>query len=328
MKAILEKTYNQQSLTYNEAYTTLIAFGRGEVSEIEMAAFISAFNMKEISVDELRGFRDAMLELCLKVELDTHEAIDMCGTGGDGKNTFNVSTISSFVVAGAGYKVAKHGNYGVSSLCGSSNVLEELGYKFSTDAGELQRNLDEANICFLHAPLFHAAMKHVAPIRRTLGVKTFFNMLGPLVNPSQPSYQLVGVFNLKIGRKYKYLLEDSNRKFRVLHNLDGYDEATLTAPLKALGSDGEKEYYPTDFGLNETKPEELFGGTSIKEAADLFTTILSGNGTAAQTNVILANAGLAINCFNEEKTLADCIEEARESIESGAGINTLKKVLG
>lgn len=327
MKHILNKTYQQQALTYQEAFDTLISFGNGEVSEIEMAAFISAFNMKEISVDELRGFRDALLSLCLKVQLDDAPAIDMCGTGGDGKNTFNVSTISSFIVAGAGYRVIKHGNYGVSSLCGSSNVLEALGYNFTTNADSLNKQLDDSGICFLHAPLFHSAMKHVAPIRRTLGVKTFFNMLGPLVNPVQPSHQLAGVFNLKIGRKYKYLLEEAERKFKVLYNLDGYDEATLTAPLKALEHNGEKEYYPDDFGLSEARPQDLYGGETIDEAAKLFKNILSGQGTKAQTDVVIANSALAISCFDDQKSMTDCIAEARESLDSGKAINTLKTAI-
>lgn len=327
MKQILQKTYNQIPLSYNEAYETLTRMGNGEVSEIEMAAFISAFNMKEITIEELKGFRNALLDLCHKVELDADGAIDMCGTGGDGKNTFNVSTISSFVVAGAGYRVIKHGNYGVSSLCGSSNVLEELGYTFSTSTTDLQAKLDKAGICFLHAPLFHPAMKYVAPIRRALGVKTFFNLLGPLVNPVQPSHQLVGVFNLKIARKYKYLLEEDQRQFKVLHNTDGYDEATLTAPLKVLGNQSDLELFPSDFHSAQIRPEELYGGQSIKEAAELFTSILSGEGTNAQTNVIVANAGLAIQCFEPELSLEDCTKKARETIESKKAIETLKKVL-
>ncbi|MBL4704572.1 MAG: anthranilate phosphoribosyltransferase [Flavobacteriales bacterium] len=327
MKHILSKTYNQIPLTYQESYDTMINMGIGKVSEIEMTAFISAFNMKEINIDELKGFRNALLDLCLKVKIDADQAIDMCGTGGDGKNTFNVSTISSFVVAGAGYRVVKHGNYGVSSLCGSSNVLEELGYNFTTDSSELSAKLDKANICFLRAPLFHPAMKHVAPIRKALGLKTFFNLLGPLVNPAQPSHQLVGVFNLKVARKYKYLLEEDEKQFKVLHNTDGYDEATLTAPLKVMSNNSDLELFPPDLLSQQIKPEQLYGGTTIKEAAELFTTILAGNGTEAQTNVIAANAGLAIQCFESELSLADCIEKAREAIASQKAMETLKKVL-
>ncbi|MFT7612304.1 MAG: anthranilate phosphoribosyltransferase [Parvicellaceae bacterium] len=327
MKNILQKTYSQVPLTYHESYDTMISMGNGEINEIQMASFISAFNMKEINLDELKGFRNALLTLCLPIDIDSSEAIDMCGTGGDGKNTFNVSTISSFVVAGSGYRVTKHGNYGVSSLCGSSNVLEELGYNFTTDSSKLNQNLDKTNICFLHAPLFHPAMKHVAPIRRALGLKTFFNMLGPLVNPAKPSHQIVGVFNLKIARKYKYLLEEDHKNFKVLHNTDGYDEATLTAPLKVLSNQSDLELYPADFLSPQLLPEALYGGNSIKEAAELFTNILSGKGTEAQTNVIAANAGLAIQCFEPTLTLQDCVLKAKETINNQNGINTLKKVL-
>ena len=327
MKNILEKIYNQIPLSYQEAFNVLVEMGNGEISEIEMTAFISAFNMKEITLDELKGFRDALLSLCSKVEIDASNAIDMCGTGGDGKNTFNVSTISSFVVAGAGYRVVKHGNYGVSSLCGSSNVLEELGFKFTTDSDDLNSKLGKAGICFLHAPLFHSAMKHVAPIRKQLGVKTFFNLLGPLVNPAQPSHQLVGVYNLKIARKYKYLLEEEQKQFAVLHNIDGYDEATLTAPLRVLGTNKELQLYPSDFNSEVLRPEELFGGNSIQAAASLFTRILSGEGTMAQTNVIVANAALAIQCFESTMSLEAAIEKARESIVSQKAINKLKMVL-
>lgn len=327
MKNILEKIYNQIPLSYQEAYTTLVEMGNGEISEVAMTAFISAFNMREITLDELKGFRDALLSLCTKVDIDASNAIDMCGTGGDGKNTFNVSTISSFVVAGAGYRVVKHGNYGVSSLCGSSNVLEALGFKFSTDTDDLNSKLDKAGICFLHAPLFHSAMKHVAPIRKQLGVKTFFNLLGPLVNPAQPSHQLVGVYNLKIARKYKYLLEEEQKQFAVLHNIDGYDEATLTAPLRVLGTNKEQELYPSDFNSEVLQPEELFGGNSVQEAASLFTKILSGQGTVAQTSVIIANAALAIQCFEPNMSLEVAMAKARDSIQSQKAIDKLKIVL-
>jgi len=324
MKGVLEKIYNQIPLSYQEAFNILVLMGKGEISEIEMTAFISAFNMKQISLDELKGFRDALLSLCRKVNVDASNAIDMCGTGGDGKNTFNVSTISSFVVAGAGYRVVKHGNYGVSSLCGSSNVLEELGFNFTTNSSDLSTQLDKAGICFLHAPLFHSAMKYVAPIRKQLGVKTFFNLLGPLVNPAQPSHQLVGVYNLKIARKYKYLLEEEQKQFSVLHNVDGYDEATLTAPLRVLGTNKELELYPSDFQSAILQPKELFGGNSVKEAASLFTKILGGKGTVAQTNVIVANAALAIQCFEPNMSLLDAMGIAKESIVSQEAISRLK----
>ncbi len=327
MKKILEKTYNHIPLSYEEAYSTLIRIGSGEVPELQTAAFISAYNMKEIAIDELRGFKDALLELCKSISLDAAHAIDMCGTGGDGKNTFNISTISAVVVAASGYKVIKHGNYGVSSLCGSSNVLEELGYGFSTNQDVLQKQLDQTNICFLHAPLFHPAMKHVAPIRREIGLKTFFNLLGPLVNPAQPSHQLAGVFNLSIARKYKYILEQDRDQFAVVHSIDGYDEATLTAPFKLMGTETDLLLSPSDLGFDSIEPEELHGGSTIQEAAGLFHEIVSGHGTQKQTQVVSVNAGLAIRCFEPSKQISECVEIARETIESGKAKQTLNRLL-
>lgn len=291
-----------------------------------MAAFMTAYCMRNITVDELEGFRDAMLELCLPVDLDSDQLIDLCGTGGDGKDTFNISTLASFVVAGAGYKVAKHGNYGVSSGCGSSNVMEYLGYKFTSDMDKLKRNVDEAGICFLHAPMFHPAMKTVAPIRKELGVKTFFNMLGPLVNPARPKNQIVGVFSLELARLYAYLYQKSSKNYTILHALEGYDEVSLTCDFKTFTKTGEKISTLSQLGFDKLKPEEIAGGNTVPESADIFISVLVGEATAAQNNVVLVNAALAIQTLNPGKSFADCFYEAEESLASKKALISFKKL--
>lgn len=291
-----------------------------------MAAFMTAYCMRNITVDELEGFRDAMLELCLPVDLDSDQLIDLCGTGGDGKDTFNISTLASFVVAGAGYKVAKHGNYGVSSGCGSSNVMEYLGYKFTSDMDTLKRNVDEAGICFLHAPMFHPAMKTVAPIRKELGVKTFFNMLGPLVNPARPKNQIVGVFSLELARLYAYLYQKSSKNYTILHALEGYDEVSLTCDFKTFTKTGEKISTLSQLGFDKLKPEEIAGGNTVPESADIFISVLVGEATAAQNNVVLVNAALAIQTLNPGKSFADCFYEAEESLASKKALISFKKL--
>lgn len=292
-----------------------------------MAAFMTAYCMRSITVDELEGFRDAMLELCLPIDLQTGELIDLCGTGGDGKDTFNISTLASFVVAGAGYKVAKHGNYGVSSGCGSSNVMEYLGYQFTNDADKLKRGIDKANICFLHAPLFHPAMKTVAPIRRELGVKTFFNMLGPLVNPAKPENQLVGVFNLELARVYAYLYQKSATKYTIVNALEGYDEVSLTCDFKTFSAEGEKINSVEALGFEKLDPSEIAGGDTVSASASIFSSVLNGDGTNAQNNVVLSNAALAIRTINPEKTFADCFYEAEEALLSKKALNSFNLLL-
>ena len=292
-----------------------------------MAAFMTAYCMRNITVNELEGFRDAMLELCLPVNLETEEVIDLCGTGGDGKDTFNISTLASFVVAGAGYKVAKHGNYGVSSGCGSSNVMEFLGCRFSNDNDQLKTNIDDANVCFLHAPLFHPAMKTVAPIRRELGVKTFFNMLGPLVNPARPKNQLVGVFNLELARVYAYLYQKSDKRYTILNALEGYDEVSLTCDFKTFSADGEKLNSIETLGFKKLNPAEILGGSSIKESADIFVAVLNGSATTAQQNVVLCNAALAIKTIGPEKSFADCFYEAEEALISKMALKSFKALI-
>jgi anthranilate phosphoribosyltransferase len=279
--------------------------------------------MRSISIEELAGFREALLDLCIRVDLSGYNTIDLCGTGGDGKDTFNISTLASFIAAGAGIKVAKHGNYGVSSISGSSNVMEKMGIKFSNDASFLEKCMEKAGICILHAPLFHPAMKNVGPIRKELGVKTFFNMLGPMVNPAFPQNQLVGVFNLELARMYAYLYQNTDRNFTILHSLDGYDEVSLTCPTKCITTTKELMVNPDDFGVRLVSQTEIEGGKTIEESAQLFTDIISGKGTEAQNNVVCANAAMAIATVTQCSPL-EGFELAKESLFSGKGLKSLQ----
>lgn len=326
MKEVLNKLFKYQSLSKEEAFQILSNLATGQYNNSQMAAFMTVYIMRSIKVEELEGFRQAMLELCVKVPVEDYNAIDLCGTGGDGKNTFNISTISSFVVAGAGQHVVKHGNYGVSSISGSSNVLESLGAKFSNNVDTIKKSLDQAGICFLHAPLFHPAMKNVGPVRRELGVKTFFNMLGPMVNPAFPKSQIVGVFSLELARLYGYLYQKTDKNFMIVHALDGYDEVSLTGGFKIITNQQEAVYQPEDLGLKRLKQEELHGGDTIPEAAEIFKNILENKGTEAQVQAILANAGLAL-ATGKQISIAEGIQQAKESLESGKALQSLKKFL-
>ena len=326
MKNILNKLFNYQSLEKGEAREILINLASGYYNSSQTAAFMTVFMMRDITVDELSGFRDAMLELCVKIPAEGYNAIDLCGTGGDGKDTFNISTLASFVVAGAGYHVSKHGNYGVSSVCGSSNVLEYFGCKFSNDVGRIMKSFDQSNIAFLHAPMFHPAMKNVAPIRKELGVKTFFNMLGPMVNPAAPANQVVGVFNLQLARLYGYLYQNTEKKFMIVHSLDGYDEISLTGNFKYISHEGEAIGTPNLLGLSYLKAADLVGGKDIKSSAKLFKKIIDGKGTTSQNNVVIANAGLAISTINGLPFKAG-LEEARVSLISGKAKQAFGKFL-
>jgi len=326
MKDILNQLFEHKSLDKETARNILTNLARGKYNHSQVAAFLTVYLMRSITVEELEGFREAMLDLCIRLDLDGHNAIDLCGTGGDGKDTFNISTSASFIVAGAGQKVAKHGNNGVSSACGSSNLLAHFGYSFTNERDKLLRQIDEAGICFLHAPLFHPAMKNVAPIRKDLGVKTFFNMLGPMVNPSFPDKQLAGVFNLELLRLYAYLFQNQQKSFVVLHSLDGYDEISLTGPFKVIGPDGEKIYQPEELGFTKHAPSDLSGGGSIEESARIFLNLLEGKGTKAQNEVAIANAGFALYCAGKG-TLEESIAKAKESLESGMALQKFKKLI-
>ncbi|MES2277344.1 MAG: anthranilate phosphoribosyltransferase [Bacteroidota bacterium] len=327
MKSILNHLFEHKTFSHEQSKEILTNIALGKYNNSQMAAFMTAYCMRSITVDELEGFRDAMLDLCLPVKLDADEVVDLCGTGGDGKDTFNISTLASFVVAGAGYKVAKHGNYGVSSGCGSSNVMEFLGYQFTNDTDVLRRNIDETNICFLHAPLFHPAMKTVAPIRRELGVKTFFNMLGPLVNPARPGNQLAGVYNLELARLYAYLYQKSDVKYTILNALDGYDEVSLTCDFKTFSTDGEKINTIESLGFEKLNPAEIVGGHSVSDSAKIFSDVLHGHGTAAQNNVVLCNAAIAIRTIKPQKTFADCFYDAEDALMSKKALNSFNKLI-
>jgi len=294
MKKLLNRLINQESISAEEAKDVLVNISLGKYNQSQIASFLTVYMMRSITLEELRGFRDALLELCIPVNFEGYNTIDLCGTGGDGKDTFNISTLSSFVTAGAGVHVTKHGNYGVSSACGSSNVMEYLGIKFTNDLDFLKRSLDKTGICVLHAPLFHPAMKNVAPIRKELGVKTFFNMLGPMVNPAFPKNQMVGVFNLELLRLYGYLYQETDKNYAVVHALDGYDEISLTGKTKVISNNSESLFEPEDLGVNKIEQQEIFGGNTVEQAARLFINIINGNGTEAHNNVVCANAGLAI----------------------------------
>lgn len=327
MKQILTYLYEHKTLTKDEAKTVLTNIAKGKYNDSQIASFISVYLMRSITVEELGGFRDALLDLCVPVDLSDYNTIDLCGTGGDEKDTFNISTLASFVVAGAGGKVAKHGNYGVSSTCGSSNVMEFLGYRFTGKPQQLRKEIETAGLCFLHAPLFNPAMKNVAPVRRQLGMKTFFNMLGPMVNPSFPKNQMVGVFGLEIARLYNYLYQQTDKNFVILHSLDGYDEISLTGEVKMLTNREEKIITPESLSLPKYRAEELSGGKSIEEAARIFMNVLEGKATDAQTDVVIANAAMGIKCLDLEKSVDECVTLARESINSGKALKALKTLL-
>jgi anthranilate phosphoribosyltransferase len=326
MKKILNYLFEYKTLTRAQAKEVLVNISKNMYNESEVASFITVYLMRSITIEELEGFRDALLELCVRVNLNDGDVIDIVGTGGDGKNTFNISTLSCFIVAGTGNKVAKHGNYGATSVSGSSNVMEQLGYTFKNDAGVLQKELDEANICFLHAPMFHPALKAVGPIRKNLGVRTFFNMLGPMVNPAFPKHQLVGVYNLEMARIYNYLLQPTGSNFTIIHSLDGYDEISLTGDTKIITSEGEKIYSAEQLGKRTVTATDIYGGNTAEEAAQLFLKIIKGEGSWAQNAVVLSNSAMALQCTGKYKNYDDCYAAAVESLESGKAYASLKKI--
>ncbi len=326
IKRILSDLVGHQSLDKETAHQVLIDLTSGKYNPSQISAFMTIYMMRGITVDELAGFRDAMLELCIPVRFE-EPVMDLCGTGGDAKNTFNISTLSSFVVAAAGQPVAKHGNYGVSSLSGSSNILEYFGYKFTNDKDELKRCLDRANICFMHAPLFHPAMKNVAPIRKELGVKTFFNMLGPMVNPAFPRRQLVGVFSLELARQYGYLYQQTDKDFVILHSIAGYDEISLTSSFKYFTNEGEALLEPEDLELPRLSPNDLSGGGTMDASAKIFLNVLEGKGTDAQNAVVIANAGMALFCGDQKNGIQPALAKAKEALVSGNALNAFEKLI-
>ena len=325
MKDILYKLFDYQYLTRDEAKQVLFEIVKGDVPETQIASLITSFLMRSISVDEVLGFRDALLEMRVTVDLSDYSPLDIVGTGGDGKNTFNISTTSCFVVAGAGYNVVKHGNYGATSISGASNVIEQQGVKFRADNDMFRKSLDACHIAYLHAPLFSPALKAVAPVRKSLGVRNFFNVLGPLVNPVQPEYQMLGVYDLAMARLYSYIYQADNKKFSIVHSMDGYDEISLTSQFKIASNNGEYLYMPEDLGFKRIQQQELYGGDSVEDAATIFRNVLSAKGTEAQMNVVLINAALGIQTIEQQKTIEECLEIARESLYSKKALKVLNK---
>jgi anthranilate phosphoribosyltransferase len=327
MKKILQYLFEHKTLSRAGAKDVLTNIGKGVYNEHEITAFMTVFLMRSITIEELQGFRDALLELCVPVDLDGYDVIDIVGTGGDGKNTFNISTLSCFIVAGAGRKVAKHGNYGASSVSGASNVMEQLGYKFKNDKDALRKEVEQANICFLHAPMFHPALKTVGPIRKNLAMRTFFNMLGPMVNPANPASQLVGVFNLEMARIYNYLLQQTGRSFTIIHSLDGYDEISLTNDTKVITNEGERIWSPEELGKRMVDPNDILGGNSVQEAAAIFTKIIRGEGSWSQNAVVLANAAMALYCTRGYADYQHAYHAAVDSLEGGKANIALQKLI-
>lgn len=326
MKKTLQYLFEGNILTREEAKQNLLKVGKGLHNEAEFASFLTVLKMRPIASGELAGFREAMAELSLKIELSEYNAIDVVGTGGDGKNTFNISTLSAIIIAGAGVNVTKHGNYAASSTSGSSNVLEYLGYKFSNNIEKLKSDLEKGNFCFLHAPLFHPAMKYIAPVRQALKFPTFFNILGPMINPSSPKYQLLGVNNEVNFNHYKNVYKTLDVNFMIVNSIDGYDEVSLTADTHFVSNNSEANLSPSDFGFEKIEPGKLYGGDSVEDAAKIFISILKGNGTKEQNSVVLANAALGLNVVHPEKDLLECVEIAKESLESKSALEKLKKI--
>ena len=327
MKKILSLLFEHKTLDRQTAKDALVNIGKGVYNEHEVTAFMTVYLMRSITLQELQGFQDALLELCVRVDFNGLTTLDIVGTGGDGKNTFNISTLSCFIVAGAGVKVSKHGNYGASAISGSSNVIESMGYRFKNDGDALRKELEEANICFLHAPLFHPALKNVGPIRKNLGMRTFFNMLGPLVNPAFPAYSIIGVYSLEMARLYNYLLQQQSNQFAIVHGLDGYDEVSLTGDSKLLTPQGEKILSAIQLAGLEVKPEAISGGSTVAEAAQIFKSILEGNGTPEQEAVVLANAAIALQVTGEFSGYDDAFAAAKESLRSGKANACLQKLI-
>ena len=327
MKEILYQLFDYQYLTRDQAREVLFAIVKGDVPETQIASLITSFLMRSISVDEILGFRDALLEMRVEADLSDYDPLDIVGTGGDGKNTFNISTTACFVVAGAGYPVVKHGNYGATSISGASNVIESLGVRFTTDRDQLRRSLDSCGLAYLHAPLFSPALKAVAPVRKSLGVRNFFNVLGPLVNPVQPRHQMLGVYNLAMSRLYSYIYQAENKRFSIVHSLDGYDEISLTDSFKVVSNRGEQLFSPADLGFESIQQESLSGGDTPEEASQIFRQVLAAEGTEAQMNAVLANAAFGIQTIEQLKPIGECLEIAKDSLYNKKALRTLERFI-
>ncbi|MFN5325830.1 MAG: anthranilate phosphoribosyltransferase [Bacteroidota bacterium] len=327
MKKVLNYLFEHRTLSREDARQILVSIGKGEYNEHELSAFMTVYLMRSITLDELMGFRDALLELSISIDFQGRQVMDVVGTGGDGKNTFNISTLACFIIAGAGFPVAKHGNYGASSISGASNLMEKIGYTFKNDQDALRKELDAANMCFLHAPFFHPALKTVGPIRKNLKVRTFFNLLGPVVNPSKPAFQLIGVYNLEIARLYNYLLQNENSTFAIVHSLDGYDEISLTADSKVITQEGEKVYSPKALGGMVVAPEEIHGGETVDAAVQKFMDILQGKGSDSQNAVVCSNAAMGLMLTGKFADYDAALEAAKDSLLGGKAHNVLKNLI-
>ena len=328
MKDILNRMLNHEELTREETKNILIGITKSEFPNEQITALLTALQMRGITVDELLGFRDGILETGVPVPLDCDRYIDVVGTGGDRKNTFNISTTSCFVIAGAGYKVAKHGNYAATSTSGASNVIANHGVKFTDDIDKLNRCINECGIVYLHAQLFAKAMKFVGPIRKALQFPTCFNLLGPIVNPSKPQCQLLGVANLDQMRLYNNVYQKIGIDYGIVNSIDGYDEISLTGDFKVTTNNYERIFKPSDLGFGITKPEELRAGADEKEAKEIFDNVLANTALPAQKNVVLANAAFGIQVLEKgKKDIEECVEIARESIVSGKALATFKKFI-
>ena len=328
MKQILNRLFDHQSLSRIEAKDILTRMASNQYNESEIAAFISVYLMRSITIDEFLGFTDALLDLRRNVDiLAVYNPVDIVGTGGDNKNTFNISTLSCFTVAAAGYKVAKHGNYGATSVSGASNVMEQHGVKFTTDLGKLERSLDKTNIAYLHAPLFNDALKVVAPVRKALGVRTFFNMLGPVVNPIRPKRSVLGVFNLKMARMYHYMYQQTDCDYSIIHGLDGYDEISLTGDFKIINRSGESIFSPEEFDFERCREEDLDGGKTPEDASRIFDNVINNVATKAQKNAVIVNSAIAIQTVDPTRSIGEAIAQATEVIESGRLKETFTKFL-
>lgn len=327
MKELLKRLFNHEELSCEEACQLLQDITAGRYHEIQIASLLTVFQMRGIKVEELIGFRNALLSTRIPVDLSAYRPIDIVGTGGDGKNTFNISTCACFIVAGAGYPVAKHGNYGATSISGASNVMECYGIRFTNEQDKLLRSMEKCGMVYMHAPLFNPAMKTVAPVRKAMEVRTLFNLLGPLVNPCLPAYQLLGVADLTQMRLYTNTLQRLGVGFAVVNNLDGYDEISLTDEFKVMTNRYETIYKPSELGFDIVRQEELFGGNTPQEAARIFDNVLHNCATKAQTECVLINASFAIQAMEPLKPIEECVAIARESLQSGKALRTLKKFI-
>ena len=326
MKQMLEKIIAGEKLQREETKQILLGITHDDYPSEQISAMLTALQMRGVTVDELLGFRDGILATGVPAVLDCDRYIDVVGTGGDRKNTFNISTTSCFVIAGAGYKVAKHGNYSATSTSGASNVIEQHGVKFTADIDQLNRSIHECGIVYLHAQLFAKAMKHVGPIRKALQFPTCFNLLGPLVNPSQPKCQLLGVATLDQMKLYSEVYKRIGVDYAIVNGIDGYDEISLTGDFKVATNQYERLFSPADLGMNKALPEELVAGATEKEAAQIFDAVLENRALPAQKNIVIANAAFGIQTFERgTKSIEECVNIARESIESGRALATFKK---